>query len=60
MEDIKADFVTCCNNIPEDVNYTQWRQSQPWLNTPLDEAIDNAINFVKNNPDVIPKNATLI
>jgi hypothetical protein len=44
----------------EDINYTEWRQSQPWVNIPLDEAIDNAINFVKNNPSAIPQNATLI
>jgi hypothetical protein len=44
----------------QNIDYTKWRQSQPWVNMPLDEAMDNAMNYVKNNPGVIPKNATLI
>jgi hypothetical protein len=44
----------------EDIDYTTWRQSQHWVNIPLDEAIDNAVNFVNGNPGVIPKNATVI
>jgi hypothetical protein len=44
----------------EDFNYTDWRQSQPWVNAPLSEAINSAVSYVRNNPAVIPKNATAI
>jgi hypothetical protein len=44
----------------EDYNYTEWRSEQPWVNMPLDEAMDSAIKYVQNNPDVIPVNAEII
>jgi hypothetical protein len=44
----------------EDFNYTDWRQSQPWVNVPLSEAINSAVTYVRNNPAVIPKNVAVI
>jgi hypothetical protein len=44
----------------EDIDYTEWRSEQPWVNMPLDESINNADMYVKNNPGSIPRNATLI
>jgi hypothetical protein len=44
----------------EDFNYTDWRQNQPWLDTPISEILDNAETFAKNNPGMIPPNATIL
>jgi hypothetical protein len=44
----------------EDFNYTDWRQNQPWINTPIDEIVELGTSYIKNNPDVIPSRAKLI
>ncbi|MDR0975296.1 MAG: hypothetical protein LBL80_06345 [Ruminococcus sp.] len=44
----------------EDFNYTEWRQKQPWINTPIDEIVDIASSYIKNNPEIIPSRAKLI
>jgi hypothetical protein len=48
------------HELAEDFNYTDWRQNQPWLDTPISEIFDNAEAFIKNNPGMIARNATIL
>ena len=40
-------------------DYTEWRESL-YEGMSLDELLDSAATYMKNNPELIPKNATRI